>query len=260
MRQNKPNRPEYAVANSRKDISEIPIGVKYDIILPTYNAVNYVPPYEPPPPPPPQVIPTTIGEYWAAEGGYYAGKYQIDGTVYALVMAPKQLGETTMNWSYASGDTYYVPNARSMIDGKQNTQEFLNKYETIAPNYVLIPTWAKSLTIAGFTDWYIPSYFELEMMYRYFKPSTHPNTYLGGANPHSIPPLPTNYTESDPPVTPVTLFLEGASQAFGTGYYWTSYFSQWRGNTAIQFINGYAALNTYSNPIRVRAVRRVLVE
>lgn len=172
--------------------------------------------------------PVPIGTLW--EGGYYAGKMQQDDGIYALIVAPRGLGDNngaTITWHSSSVDT---TGAASTYDGFTNTQDMIS-YTNGG-----VKTWIQNVNstgINGFNDWYLPAIHELQLLYRNLKPTTDTNyisiinigdgcTRLGtGANPHSVPTSTAN-TSSVPAQTSITDFQTGGSEAFLSTYYWSS--------------------------------------
>lgn len=81
----------------------------------------------------------------------------------------------------------------------------------------------RSLNIGGYTDWYIPSFYEMRACYWYLKPSTGTNwSYFQppygdkGDNPYTVPKFPA-YTSSNPTQTTAAIFKEsGGAEAFPT--------------------------------------------
>jgi len=214
----------------------------------------------------PSTVPTVIGTPFG--GGYYAGRITIDGKEYALVVSPKAEGEARdIQWQPDWNKT--TPGARSLNDGFANS-ETMNSEKNPAAHF------CRRLTIAGFTDWYLPSRDELEMLYRAFKPSKNLNftydsredrwsdSYNGtdengnGHNSSSIPPGDA-YTASSPEQTSVELFQAGGSEAFSEAWYWSSTefatYLAW----VQDFDDGDQGNGDKNDEIRCRAVRKVLI-
>lgn len=62
------------------------------------------------------------------DGGFYAGKYELNGIDYALIVSPKEQGETIIDWK--SADTWesaYTETAGTLSesDGLANTLAML---------------------------------------------------------------------------------------------------------------------------------------
>jgi len=167
-------------------------------------------------------VPTVVGT--AYQGGYYAGRINIGGILYALIVAPKSGGETSIKWT----DDAVATSPVNMNDGLANT----NQLAQFSSTY-LIAAWVKGLSIGGYRDWYIPSVDELEICYRNLKPTSSNNIVQSsggprgamGYNPSSIPSGPA-YTTTSPSQTTSTLFKTGGAQAFNaTTPYWTSVYA-----------------------------------
>jgi len=147
------------------------------------------------------------------EGGYYAGRINIDGREYALIVAPKALGEFTGQWSRS---TKSIAGALSFFDGLANTQAMAEAGSVIAKK-------ALALTIGEHSDFYIPSLDELEILYRAFKPTVDKNSQWGrsGINVSAVPPT-YPYTADFPLQTTNELFRAGGAEAFEAEAYWSS--------------------------------------
>lgn len=135
---------------------------------------------------------SNIGAYSDQYGGYFAGVINTIETLsdqtqtglhYAIFLAPKRYGEIDIEFS-----TISVTGYTSSWDGEYNNN-LLNKASAVK--------WCNDLNINGFRDWYIPAIDELELIYRYFKPTSDLNNFLFdakrphnrsiGFNPSSIP-------------------------------------------------------------------------
>ena len=195
-------------------------------------------------------IPTVPGTPFG--GGYYAGRISIDGKTYALIVAPKALGEHAgiawkTNWRAAT------PGAQSLCDGLANSKAMDDDGHPAAH-------WARSLRVAGFDDWYLPARDELEICYRALKPTADENWLYGnkGKNASSVPPG-KSYTKSSPTQTGVEAFREGAPEAFERASYWSST-EFGPANAWIQYFDdgGQGDVGKYGD-LRARAVRKVLI-
>ena len=166
------------------------------------------------------------GNYIASAGGYYAGaNILVNGKEYAIIIEPDHDKVTKRQWKTTQTAT---PLANSTFNGRANTQALVDAGINIHP----AAKYCVELTKNGFNDWHLPSPDELEVIYRYLKPTTYtPNytTSLGlhgsntnGYNP-STNPVGSAYTASSPSQTDVVEFMEGGSQAFNaSSYYWSS--------------------------------------
>ncbi len=151
----------------------------------------------------------------AFEGGYYGGliSQSMNGVAtHALIIAPKASGQSIRACKTTGTAT---AGASSTFDGWANSN---------AANDAAHPAtqWARGLTIATFSDWYIPALFELEILYRRFKPDgSEGNVTTHGANPYAVPAS-ANYTFSSPAQTSFPLFAIGGAQEFLAGGMGTS--------------------------------------
>ena len=186
-------------------------------------------------------------------GGYYAGKIVTGGVTYALIVAPKAQGgeNTSLAWkTYPSTTT----GTTSINDGLANTNAMIAAGASAHP----AANFCNNLSINGHNDWYLPAKDELEILYRYLKPTTNSNNTGSGANTSSVPTT-SNYTSKSPAQTSVTIFRTGNSEAFDQNYYWasTEYSSTngWRQTFTIgsQNFNGKTATSY------VRGVRRIAI-
>jgi hypothetical protein len=199
----------------------------------------------------------------AMSGGYLAGRISIGGQTYRLIVSPKtaevarQMRTTFTGVSGAS---------TSVNDGYTSTQAIY----TADPTNNIAAAYARTLNLNGFTDWYIPSRDELEIMFRNLNPSFSSNQTairqddsLGtGTNSNSVP-TGAAYTTNNPTQTTVAQFRVGGDQALThTGQpYWTSSRSltqpayMWNGS----FVNGQQVWGSPPDQVlNVRPVRKEL--
>lgn len=146
-------------------------------------------------------------------GGFFAGliSYTANGVpTHALIVAPKASGQNSGSvWQSVKSTT----GATSPFDGAANTALMTN---SPAANF------CTGLTINGFSDWYLPARFELEIAYFNLKSGTGNNTTSVGINNYAVPQRTVNYTTSNPAQTSVAAFQAGGSEAFNIIEYWTS--------------------------------------
>jgi len=194
-------------------------------------------------------IATIIGT--AMDGGFYAGRIMVGDQAYALVVAPKAEGEH--NDTPWHNDDDNIEGATSYFDGLANTDAMAEAGSELAQ-------WARTLTIAGHDDWYLPSQDELEIIYRNLKPTTRKNSCYArsGINLSAIEPT-RPYTLKFPVQTQAELFQEGGSEAFETEWYWSS--TQRASNSEYawsqDFYHGIQYTYNKDLPCRARAVRRL---
>ena len=152
-------------------------------------------------------IPTVAGQAYG--GGYYVGRIKEGADTFAIIVSPKASGAIN-SLPFSNGQ---ATNARSRSDGSIATAAYASLGTGFAPGR------AKSLTIAGFSDWYLPSVDELELLYRYLKPTTVANSLSASFNPSgangvnpSSDPVGAAYTAALPVQTTVTAFKTGGSE------------------------------------------------
>lgn len=194
--------------------------------------------------------PTVIGQSYG--GGYYAGKINVSGTQYYLIVAPKATGEnSSVQWKTSNTST---TGTSSVIDGPTNSSNMNNASHPAAQ-------FCEGLSIGGYTDWYMPAKNELEVLYYYFKPTTTANNTSSGSNANAVSPEPvsTNYTTGAPAQTTITAYQTGNSEAFATTYYRSSTEYDATGAWSQSFNQGLQSNTLKSDSYYVRAVRRILV-
>lgn len=186
------------------------------------------------------------------EGGYYGGLISMTGdgvATHALVIAPKPTGESAKAWKTANTAT---SGTDSVFDGYANCEAMNDANHPAAQ-------WARALTIGGYTDWYLPSQAELEILYRKFKPDDSEGSTPGyGANAYAVPPTSNDYGVL-PGVTTVSAFLYGGAQEFFSGEQLTS--TQASATTAISqdwFYGSYGG-GSKTGARACRAIRKVAV-
>jgi len=218
-----------------------------------------------------QYIPTVIGE--AFGGGYFAGyiSHTADGNpTHALIVAPAATGATgssytlttnlawALNQNAANGTNYSTTTIGTVTNGSFDGTANMAVFNTIGISNFPAAEFCENLTIGGFTDWYLPSRYELEIAYFNLKPSTAANDTRYGINAYSVPARSVNYTSTYPARTQLTSFSTGA-QAFVAGGHWAS--DQVSASTArIINLNDGDASNINNGKTlltRVRAFRRI---
>ncbi len=211
------------------------------------------------------MIPTRIGQKY--EGGHFTGVIRVGNSAYAVIVAPKSTQVIGLPFKTSADAT---ANTQSVNDGWANTTS-MNDSSHPAAQYCC------NITTGGYTDWYLPSCDELELCYRYLKPTADTNTVYTAGNCSSFKsilgiengtnsnsdPKGTAYTRTNITRTIVTAFCADGVEAFDTdSYYWTSTEYSFRTSSAMfqNFSVGYQtnANKTYTGYL-VRAVRRVLI-
>ena len=196
--------------------------------------------------------PTVIGQAYG--GGLYAGKINVSGTQYYLIVAPKASGENSSRTWGTYGATTGIT---SVINGPTNSASLA----ALGAAYQAA-VFAEGLTIGGYSDWYLPAKNELEVLYYNLKPTTDANNTSSGSNANAVSPEPisTNYTSGSPAQTSAGIgFRTGETDAFASDNYWSSTEDTsnyaWRQGFGI----GNQGVVNKTNSIFVRAVRRIAV-
>jgi hypothetical protein len=213
-----------------------------------------------------------IGESY--EGGFYAGRINDDNNnKYDLIISPKSQGLATgLSLLTGGGSAPFSKPVGFLQYGGEMTDLFYQTGISPAANFV------KGLTIGGYTDWYIPSRYEIEIIYYNLKPTSQPNTTDYGVNPHAVPPRLNEYTSSDPSITSATAFQDNGPESLKTPEidgnipeYWTSTQQSGSSAYALRSYNTFAPdllppqsgvlkdSNGTGNELLVRAIRRVPV-
>ena len=208
-----------------------------------------------------QYIPAVIGEPFG--GGFFAGyiSHTADGSpTHALIVAPRATGATGTGYTLTTMLQWKTANTltagtTSAFDGAANTAAMVTAGIADHP----AAEFCVNLSIGGFTDWYLPSRFEMDIAYFNLKPGITANSTSWGINDYSVPQRVVNNTSTYPAQTSLTPF-NTTSQAFVADIHWSSTENSatnaWDvslGNgTHGSAFNGKALINR-----RVRAFRRI---
>lgn len=164
----------------------------------------------------PPVAPVTVPTIGAAmEGGFYYGQITIDSLVYNLILSPRATGE--VNGPVYKNDALGFTGNTSPNDGK------LIQQNMVAAGIANFPAQqaVMALSIGGYTDWYIPSRLEIEILYRNLKPGATQNVSSTGANAYAVPPT-SNYIPSAPARTALTDFRTTGTNYMTAGFYYSA--------------------------------------
>ena len=208
-----------------------------------------------------QPFPAVIGEPFG--GGYFAGyiSHTADGSpTHALIVAPRLEGATggsytlTTNLAWKTANTT-TANTTSSFDGAANTAAMVTAGIADHP----AAQFCVNLSIGGFTDWYLPARYELDIAYFNLKPSTTANNTSWGTNIYAVPQRNSNWTSAYPTQTNLAAFNTSA-EAFVAADHWSSTESIATTGWGFNPLNG-SQFNfsfTYkTNSYRVRAFRRI---
>ena len=206
---------------------------------------------------PTQPIPAVIGEPFG--GGYFAGyiSHTADGNpTHALIVAPRATGATGSSYTLTTILQWKTANTTSgttsPFDGAANTAAMVTAGIADHP----AANFCKNLSISGFTDWYLPARYELDIAYFNLKPSTDANSTSWGSNVYSVPARALNNTASYPAQTALTDF-NTSTEAFIAETHWSSTQSSDTQGWNVRLLNGFQTPSTKTNSTRVRAFRRI---
>jgi hypothetical protein len=203
----------------------------------------------------------TLGQ--ELQGGYFAGyiSHTADGNpTHALIVAPRATGATggsyplTINLPWKTTNTT-TDGTTSAFDGAANTAAIVTAgiADHPAANFCV------DLSIGGFTDWYLPSRYELDVAYFNLKPSTATNDTSWGTNIYSVPQRNSNWSAAYPAQTSLTTFNTSA-EAFVAADHWSSTENGVTNAWKLSFNNGFqgnAGSFGKGRQLLVRAFRRI---
>lgn len=200
------------------------------------------------------------------EGGFFAGaiSHTANGVAtHLLIVAPAATGATGTGYTltdlkqWKTSDTT-TAGTSSTFDGASNSANMNDANHPAAQ-------FCESLSIGGYSDWYLPALYELDIAYQNLKPTTTDNDIGYGINPYSVPAQASNRTAGAPAQTTVTAFQSGGAEAFSAaslGYYhWSSTEQDVNSAWRVRFRTGLqqALSSGKSNFNIVRAFRKVAV-
>lgn len=209
-----------------------------------------------------QQHPAVIGEPWG--GGYFAGyiSHTADGNpTHALIVAPRATGATGNGYTLTTFLSWKTANtttagATSSFDGATNTAAMVAAgiADHPAANFCV------GLSIGGFTDWYLPARYELDIAYFNLKPGTQANDTNSGSNVYAVPRRNSNWSAAYPTQTALIAF-NTTSEAFVAGNHWSSSEASatvgWNFAFSSGVQNGVNAVKAGEN--YVRAFRRIAI-
>lgn len=202
-----------------------------------------------------QTLPN-IGD--AYEGGFFAGliSHTADGNpTHGLIVAPAATGyngEAPLQWKTTLSAT---AGTQSPFDGLANSNNMNNASHPAAQ-------YCRGLSIGGYTDWYLPARYELDIAYQNLKPTTTNNNTSWGINDYSVPKRTSNRTAGTPARTSIAAFQSGGAEDFFAGFHWSSTEDAANTSTAwrLTFQSGLQVSNDLfsnkDNALNVRAFRK----
>jgi hypothetical protein len=197
----------------------------------------------------------------ALEGGLFAGyiSHTADGVpTHALIMAPRATGASgtdytlTTNYQWKTADTT-TTGTTSPFDGAANTAAMV----TAGINDHPAAKFCVDLSIGGYSDWYLPARFELDIAYYHLKPTTASNSTSWGINNYSVPERTANNTAGDPAQTSVTAFKDTGSEPFVAVNHWSSTEDSSTNAWRLVFAGGSQGSINKTSSFRVRAFRKL---
>ena len=195
----------------------------------------------------------------AYQGGFFAGyiSHTANGVAtHALIVAPAATGATGTGYTLTTNKQWKTTNTttagtNSTYDGAANSANMNNASHPAAQ-------FCETLSIGGYTDWYLPARDELEIAYYNLKPTTDSNNTTSGINAYSVPARGSNYTAGTPAQTTVTAFQTGNSEAFVAAFHWSSTASSSTNAWLLSFTTGAQSSSlTKDSDLCVRAFRKL---
>jgi hypothetical protein len=194
----------------------------------------------------------------AFEGGFFAGtiSHTDDGVAtHALIVAPAATGATGTGYTLTTNKQWKTTNTTtagttSPFDGAANSANMNNASHPAAQ-------FCEDLSIGGYTDWYLPARYELDIAYENLKPTTDSNATSWGINPYSVPERTVNRTAGAPARTSLAAFQTGGAEAFVAIFHWSSTEDSATGAWELAFDDGSQFNPFKDNGYRVRAFRKL---
>jgi len=126
---------------------------------------------------------------------YSIGDYKLGGVVvyiddtgqHGLIVANEDI-ENTIPWSYDNTFKFTFSNADGLYAGKMNTNIIISKQDIINDVYFLydknslFAAYVCSIYNNGYSDWYLPSNYELKLIYNYIDLINEVSTEHNGEN------------------------------------------------------------------------------
>jgi hypothetical protein len=202
---------------------------------------------------------TPIGT--AIEGGFFAGLISHTANsvpTHALIVAPRATGASGSGYTITTDlawktTTTTTAGTTSSFDGAANTAAMVTAGIASHP----AANFCVNLSIGGFTDWYLPARYELDIAYENLKPTTDSNNTSWGINPYSVPERTVNRSAGTPARTSVSAFQSTGAEPFVAALHWSSTEDSSNFAWALNFLNGNQFDNFKNGINRVRAFRKV---
>jgi hypothetical protein len=197
----------------------------------------------------------------AFEGGFFAGliSHTANGVpTHALIVAPRATGASGTGYTITTMLAWKTTNSTttgttSSFDGAANTAAMVTAGIASHP----AANFCVNLSIGGFTDWYLPARYELDIAYENLKPTTTNNSTSWGINPYSVPERTVNRTSGDPAQTSVSAFQSTGAEPFVADFHWSSTETSSTNAWYLLFTNGSQNDFGKSTGLRTRAFRKL---
>ena len=201
-------------------------------------------------------LPSAIGVPY--EGGFFAGYISHTANsvaTHGLIVAPAATGATGTGYTLTTSKQWKTSNTStagtsSDFNGAANSANMNDANHPAAQ-------FCENLSIGGYSDWYLPAFYEMDIAYQNLKPTTYSNNTYDGINEYAVPERTSNRTAGAPAQTSVAAFQSGGAEAFVADYHWSSTESS---STAAWVMNVISGYKTYSGKgdyfLRVRAFRK----
>ena len=168
---------------------------------------------------------------------------------HGLIVAPSASGyngQATLQWKTSNTST---AGTTSPFDGAINSANMNNASHPAAQ-------YCEGLTIGGYSDWYLPARYELDIAYENLKPTTTSNNTSWGINPYSVPERTVNRTAGAPAQTSLAAFQTGGAEAFVADSHWSSTEASATAAWRLNFSDGDQISNSKDTSVYVRAFRK----
>jgi hypothetical protein len=152
------------------------------------------------------------------EGGYFAGAISSSANgvaTHGLIVAPAASGYNGQGLLQLKTSNTSTAGTTSPFDGAANSAAMNNASHPAAQ-------YCEGLSIGGYSDWYLPARYELDIAYENLKPTTTSNDANWGINDYSVPKRTVNRTAGVPTQTSIAAFQTGGAEAFVAGNHWSS--------------------------------------
>ena len=194
----------------------------------------------------------------AFQGGFFAGaiSHTANGVAtHLLIVAPAATGASGTGYTITTNLRWKTTNTAtagttSPFNGAVNSANMNNASHPAAQ-------FCENLSIGGYTDWYLPARYELDIAYENLKPGTTINSTSWGINPYSVPERTVNRTAGAPAQTSIAAFQTDGAEAFLDGYHWSSTENSPTYAWILRFSDGNHFSDFKENFWRVRAFRKL---